>query len=200
LKNIRRYSLNANPSYDNEKSFEQKVAIIDCNNRFNPYTVSKLAVSKGISPSKALNSVLISRAFTYEQMVETLENKLVELKKVGAVFISGITKLWPNYDQRTFEDLLKAIGGIKKILEKLRPLLIITAPKNDYSDYKPVGGNILYHFGHVLILIEAKERYVDYRLVQHPSLPETSLRKWRPRKSKRGLKISPKNATLDNWF
>ena len=200
MKNIRRYSLNANPSYDNEKSFEQKVAIIDCNNRFNPYTVSKLAVSKGISPSKALNSVLISRAFTYEQMVETLENKLVELKKVGAVFISGITKLWPNYDQRTFEDLLKAIGGIKKILEKLRPLLIITAPKNDYSDYKPVGGNILYHFGHVLILIEVKERYVDYRLVQHPSLPENSLRKWRPRKPKRGLKASPKNATLDNWF
>ena len=137
--------------------FEQKVAIVDGNNRFNPYTVSKLAISLGMSPTKVLESVLISRAFTYEQMVELLENKVAELEQVGAVFISGITSLWPNYDQKTFEDLLRAISGIKKVLEKLDPLIIVTAPKNDYSDFKPVGGNVLYHFGQVLVLIEDKK-------------------------------------------
>ena len=99
-------------------------------------------------------------------MIELLENKVFELEQVGAVFISGITRLWPNYDQRTFEDLLRAIGGIKRVLEKLDPLIVITAPKNEYSDFKPVGGNILYHFGHVLALIENKERYTEYRLIQ----------------------------------
>ncbi len=180
--------------------FKRRVAIVDGNNRFNPYTVSKLAVSLGLSPTKVLESVLISRAFTYEQMVELLENKVAELEQVGAVFISGITSLWPNYDQRTFEDLLRAIGGIKKVLEKLDPLIVITAPKNEYSDFKPVGGNILYHFGQVLVLIEDKKRYSDYRLIQHPSLPENRLIKWKPSKPKRGLKKPAKNATLDSWF
>lgn len=180
--------------------FEQKVAIVDGNNRFNPYTVSKLAVSLGLSPTKVLESVIIARAFTYEQMVELLENKISELEQVGAVFISGITNLWPNYDQKTFEDLLRAIGGIKKVLEKLNPLIVITAPKNEYSDFKPVGGNVLYHFGQVLVLIEAKKRYAEYKLVQHPSLPERKLIKWKPLKPKRGLKKPAKNATLDSWF
>ena len=180
--------------------FEQKVAIVDGNNRFNPYTVSKLAVSLGLSPTKVLESVIIARAFTYEQMVELLENKISELEQVGAVFISGITNLWPNYDQKTFEDLLRAIGGIKKVLEKLDPLIVITAPKNEYSDFKPVGGNVLYHFGQILVLIEDKKRYAEYKLVQHPSLPERKLIKWKPLKPKRGLKKPAKNATLDSWF
>ena len=63
--------------------FKQKVAIVDGNNRFNPYTVSKLTISLGLSPTKVLESVLISRAFTYEQMVELLENKVAELEQVG---------------------------------------------------------------------------------------------------------------------
>ena len=181
-------------------NFKQKVAIVDGNNRFNPYTVNKLAVNLGFSPTRVLENVLISRAFTYEQMVELLENKVAELEQVGAVFISGITRMWPNYDQRTFEDLLRAISGIKKVLEKLDPLIVITAPKNEYSDFKPVGGNILYHFGQVLVLIEDKKRYTEYKLIQHPSLPENSLVKWKPLKPKRGLKKPAKNATLDNWI
>jgi hypothetical protein len=181
-------------------SFKQKVAIVDGNNRFNPYTVSKLAISLGLSPAKVLESVLISRAFTYEQMVELLENKVAELEQIGAVFISGLTSLWPNYDQRTFEDLLRAISGIKRVLEKLDPLIVITAPKNEYSDFKPVGGNVLYHFGQVLVLIEDKKRYTEYKLIQHPSLPENRLVKWKPLKPKRGLKKPAKNATLDSWF
>lgn len=180
--------------------FDQKVAIVDGNNRFNPYAVSKLAVSLGLSPTKVLESVQIARAFTYEQMVELLENKVSELEQVGAVFISGITSLWPNYDQQTFEDLLRAIGGIKKVLEKLDPLIVITAPKNEFSDFKPVGGNALYHFGQVLVLIEDKKRYIEYKLIQHPFMPEKKLIKWKPHKPKRGLKKPARNSTLDSWF
>lgn len=51
----------------------------------------------------------------------------------------------------------------------------------------------------MLILIEDKERYIEYRLIQHPSLPENRLIKRIPLKPKRGLKISPRNSTLDKW-
>ncbi len=46
------------------KNYKKRVAFIDCNNRFNPYNISKLAVSEGLSPVKILSQIIISRAFT----------------------------------------------------------------------------------------------------------------------------------------
>ena len=42
-------------------SFKQKVAIVDGNNRFNPYIVSSLAVSIGMSPTKVLEFTKIKK-------------------------------------------------------------------------------------------------------------------------------------------
>ncbi|HEA70469.1 hypothetical protein LCGC14_0847780 [marine sediment metagenome] len=182
--------------------FKEKVVFIDGNNRFNPYRVSSLAATWGLSPKKVLDHIFISRAFTYEQMIETLENNLNELEnseKIRIVLVSGITTLWPDYEKKTFEELLKAIAGIKRTISKSNPLIILTAPLHENSRTKPVGGTALTHFGSVLILIEDKERYIEYKLIQHPSLPENRLIKRTPLKPKRGLKISPKNRTLDKW-
>ncbi|KKM52799.1 hypothetical protein LCGC14_1554550 [marine sediment metagenome] len=183
--------------------FEEKIVFIDGNNRFNPYRISSLAATWGLSPKKVLDHILISRAFTYEQIVETLEHKLNELEnseKIRIVLVSGITTLLPDYEKKTFEELLKAIAGIKRTVAKSNPLIILTAPLHENSKIKPVGGTALTHFGSVLILIEDKERYIEYKLIQHPSLPENRLVKRIPLKPKRGLKISPKNTTLDEWF
>jgi len=57
---------------------------------------------------------------------------------------------------------------------------------------------VLYHFGQVLVLIEDKKRYTEYKLIHHPSLPENRLVKWKQLKPKRGLKKPAKNVTLDN--
>ena len=182
--------------------FEKKVAFIDGNNRFNPYHISKLAVSNGLSPSKVLNHILISRAFTFEQIVEILENRLNDLEeseKIKIVMVSGITTQWPDFEKNTFEELLKAIAGIKRTISKSKPLIILTAPLHKNSKIKPIGGTSLTHFGSVLIIIEDRERYIEYKLIQHPSLPEKRLIRRIPLKPKRGLKISPKNTTLDNW-
>ncbi|KKK90241.1 hypothetical protein LCGC14_2725050 [marine sediment metagenome] len=183
--------------------FEEKVVFIDGNNRFNPYRISSLAATWGLSPKKVLDHIFISRAFTYEQIVETLEYKLNELEnseKIRIVLVSGITTLWPDYEKKTFEELLRAIAGIKRTVAKSNPLIIITAPLHENSKIKPIGGTALTHFGSVLILIEDTERYIEYKLIQHPSLPENRLVKWIPLKPKRRLKISPKNTTLDEWF
>jgi len=179
---------------------EIKVAFIDANNRFNPYNISKFAVSQNLSPRKVLENILIARAFTWDQMVELLENRLSKLEYVKVVLISGITTLFQSYEKQMFEDLLRAISGIKTILSKTRPLIVLTAPLNEYSLYRPNGGKILSHFGSVLALINEDERYTEYVLVQHPFLPENRLLKWKPRAPKKNLAKSMKNMTLDCWF
>ncbi len=177
-----------------------RVAFVEANNRFNPYTVSKFAVSQRLSPQKVLENIFIARAFTWDQMVELLENRLSKLEEVKVVLVSGITTLFQGHEKHTFEDLLRAIGGIKRILEKTKPLIILTAPLHEYSLFRPKGGKILTHFGNVLVLIKESDRYVEYTLVQHPFMPEKRLLKWLLREPKRKLSNPLKNATLDCWF
>ncbi|MFX0075581.1 MAG: hypothetical protein ACFE96_09075 [Candidatus Hermodarchaeota archaeon] len=177
-----------------------KVAFIDANNRFNPYDVSKFAVSQNLAPVKVLENILIARAFTWDQMVELLENRLSKLEQVKVVLISGITTLFQTYEKQMYEDLLRAINGIKTILSITKPLIILTAPLNEYSLYRPNGGKILSHFGSVLVMINEDERYTEYVLVQHPYLPEGRLLKWKPRIPKRNLANSTKNTTIDSWI
>ena len=181
------------------KDFSKKVAYVDCINRFNPYNISKLAVSEGLPPVKVLENILISRSFTWEQMVEVLENKISTLKDIKILMISGITSFWPNYEQLAFEQLLQAISGIKQTLFNSAPLTILTAPLNKHSKFKPQGGKYLEHFGNVLVIINSKERKVEYRLIQHPFLPENVISKQIPKQPKRGLKRPLKNSTLDQW-
>ncbi|MFX1365749.1 MAG: hypothetical protein ACFE9Y_12605 [Promethearchaeota archaeon] len=175
-----------------------RVAFIDGNNRFNPYNVSKFAVSQNLSPRKVLENILISRSFTFDQMVEILENRLSTLEDVKVVLISGITSMFEVYEKQTFEDLLRMIDGIKQILWKTKPLIIITAPLHENSLFRPKGGKILSHFGNVLVMINDDNRYVEYTLVQHPYLPENRELKWKPRKPKK--KAPLKNTMLDYWF
>ncbi|TFF97837.1 MAG: hypothetical protein EU540_08475 [Promethearchaeota archaeon] len=177
-----------------------KVAFIDGNNRFNPYNVSKFAVSQHLSPRKVLENIVIARAFTWDQMIELLENRLSMLEHVKVVLVSGITTLFQSYEKQTFEDLLKAIGGIKDILSKTKPLIILTAPLNEFSLFRPKGGKIISHFGSVLVLINDYERYVEYMLIQHPFKQEKQLLKWKPRTPKKKLSNPTKNTTLDCWF
>lgn len=177
-----------------------RVAFVEANNRFNPYSVSKFAVSQRLSPQKVLENIVIARAFTWDQMVELLEHRLSKLDDVKVVLISGITTLFPNYEKHNFEDLLRAINGIKKILEKTKPLIVLTAPLHKCSLFRPKGGKILSHFGNVLVLIKEDERYVEYVLVQHPFMPEKRLLKWIPREPKRKLSNPLKNSTIDCWF
>jgi uncharacterized protein YvpB len=131
-------------------------------------------------------------------MVEILENRLSTLGDVKVVLISGITTLLKSYEKQTFEDLLRTIDGIKKILQKTNPLIIITAPLHENSLFRPKGGKILSHFGSVLAMINDDERFSEYSLIQHPYLPEKRLLKWKARRSKK--KPPLRNMTIDSWF
>ena len=179
---------------------DTKVAFIDGNNRFNPYNLSRYAVSFHLNPQKALENIVIARAFTWDQMVELLEHKVSKLENVKVVLISGITSMFTSYkDKKSFQGLLQAIKGIKKILKKTQPLIIVSAPLNEFSEFKPEGGKILTHFGQVIVVIKKDKRFMEYHLLQHPSLPEKSIKKYFPRKPKRSFKTS-RNMTMDNWI
>ena len=118
-------------------NFSKRAVLVDMNNRFDPYKVSKFAAAEGLSPRTVLENIIISRAFTFEQMVEVLENKLSHLVHFKILGVSGITTLWSNYEQSTFEGLLKAISGIKKTILKSNPLILLAAPLNKHSEFKP---------------------------------------------------------------
>ena len=175
-----------------------RVAFIDGNNRFNPYNISKFAVTQNLSPRTVLENILISRSFTWDQTVEILENRLSLLENVKVVLISGITTMFEGYEKQIFEDLLRMVDGIKQILWKTKPLIIITAPLHENSLFRPKGGKILSHFGSVHVMIKEDERYAEYTLVQHPYLSENRLLKWKSRAPKK--KVPLRNMTIDNWF
>jgi hypothetical protein len=106
----------------------------------------------------------------------------------------------------TFQDLNRMINGLKRIIERSNPLIIMTGPINSHSRVRPVGGQILTHFGGVLLEIDDQERFLDYTLQQHPCLPYRKERIWRTvlqqetGRLKRSLLRDPHNLTLDAFF
>lgn len=90
--------------------------------------VSKKAVKLGLSAQKVLEAILLARAFTYDQMIELCENRISQLENIKMLFVSGITGMFPNYEIHSFEELHRALNGIKNALHELEPLIILTAP------------------------------------------------------------------------
>lgn len=224
-----RTAVNAlSPQTDGGAAVSQ-IAYIDGENTFNPYFLSKYAISKQMDPNFVLNHILVSRVFTWNQMVEVVEEKVAALEHVDLILISGLTSMFeenfeaiphqmPSHAKgsafppkqkvnwNTFQDLNRMINGLKRIIERSNPLIIMTGPINSHSRVRPVGGQILTHFGGVLLEIDDQERFLDYTLQQHPCLPYQKERIWRTvlqqEKSqlKRSLLRDPHNLTLDAFF
>jgi archaellum biogenesis ATPase FlaH len=174
-----------------------KVGYIDGMNKFYPYQISKYAASLKLSPNAVLENILISRTFTWEQMVEVLQNQIAELPEVKLLIIAGITKLF-KYETEFYKGLHKAIQGIKEMVQKTNPIIVLTAPRAKYSEYKPKGGKILQHFGSVLVLIDTTDREVRYTLTQHPSEKEHTITIQKPKKQK--IQPQGKDHNLDKWL
>jgi len=175
-----------------------KIGYISCYNRFNPYFLSKLAIQHGLSPTNSLKNIMISRVFTWEQMVEVLQNHLNDLKDIKMLIISGFTNLFPlEHKKEKFEQLLRSLDGLRDYMSKNRVYLILTGRTNRLSLFRPEGGKILSHFCHVLLQISSKERYIEYKLIEHPFLPERELKKYKPKKYK--LRCD-KIRKLDSWL
>lgn len=165
-----------------------KVVYIDAENRFSPYFLSQLALSKSLSPQQILQKIYIARAFQWTQMVELVEEKLPQMKDVQLVLISGLTSMFQpvndrkgkegTLNQRSFDELKAAIHGIKTAVKQSNPIVVITVPKHEHSIHKPFGGKILSHFGCVTVEIFEEERRTDFFLAQHPFMGPKKVTKW----------------------
>jgi hypothetical protein len=176
-----------------------QVVFIDGNGLFTPYITTKYAVKKHVSPQKVLGNMVIPRVFTCDQMMQIL-NKVSIKKQVKVILISGITSLFQVNKEQDFGELLKNINHIKEILEKSNPLLILSAPFNAVKgDPLPSTCEIKVSYQDIVIIsMQGNERFTEYILVRHPSLPENRILKRKPRHLKRPVRT--RNVTLDNWL
>ncbi|MBD3215258.1 MAG: hypothetical protein GF311_21805 [Candidatus Lokiarchaeota archaeon] len=174
-----------------------KVIYIDADNRFNPYKISKLAVKHRLSPKRALENILISRAFTWEQVVELLQNKIRELQTIDVLLVSGITSMF-EYEQVFYKGLWNALEGVNCVISEFNPYIVLTASREIYSRYKPKGGKALQHFPSIHVHISEEERKIYYSLIQHPFQAEQTLSRMKAPKRKK--QTDPRNQKLDAWL
>jgi RecA/RadA recombinase len=83
------------PRVEGGQEFE-KIVYIDGENLFNPYYVSKVAVSNQLNPLTVLDQIAVARAFTWNQMVELVEEKLPDLEAVDLILIAGMTAMFED--------------------------------------------------------------------------------------------------------
>lgn len=194
-------AVNSLKKSDEEQS-SHLIAYIDGENRFDPYLISKLAVSNRLNPSSLLKQIIVSRIFTWDQMVEVLHEKLstIHENRINLVLVDGITSMFEKTSQlsdslrkrrqndsinqkslnsKAFQDLKMMFLGLNKIIERFNPIIILTGPLHSKSEYRPAGGHILSHFSGIIVGIHENLRYVDYSLDQHPFLPNQNERFWR---------------------
>jgi RecA/RadA recombinase len=214
---------------NDEEQPSHLIAYIDGENRFDPYLISKLAVSNHLNPSIVLKHIIVSRIFTWDQMVEVLYEKLstIDENKINLVLVDGITSMFEKTSQlndsirkkgyngpitqnslnsKAFQDLKMMFLGLNKIIERFNPIIILTGPLHSKSKNRPAGGHILSHFSGIIVGIHENLRYIDYSLDQHPFLPNQKERFWSsplsrqsPQKRNKFSK-SIHNLTLDKYL
>ncbi|MHA1584401.1 MAG: hypothetical protein ACTSWL_04045, partial [Promethearchaeota archaeon] len=170
-----------------------QVAYVDGLNRFNPYYISKVAVSKHLSPQYVLKNIIVARTFTWNQMVESLEEKLADLedRPIKLLLVSGLTSMFEEMtndgmtlgkiNYKVFQDLKRIFAGINRMALHSRPIIVLTGPLHSKSDHRPAGGHLLSHFCGVIAGVHDNLRFIDYTLDQHPYLPYTKKRLWKPK-------------------
>lgn len=163
-----------------------KIAFVDGDFSFDPYSLSRQAALNHLDSSLILDNTMISRAFDWQNMVELVGERL---KKLDArmFLITGLTTHFDPTIPASFRELLRIVGAFKSVLLTKRAIGVAATLQDPHSNFKPLGGKILTHFATVLVRIIARPKYIEYQLLkggaprrrfqwQKPDLPlQTSL-------------------------
>ncbi|NHI94114.1 MAG: hypothetical protein EAX96_16610 [Candidatus Lokiarchaeota archaeon] len=144
-------------------SESSKVGFLDCNFSFKPFFITRHALFLGLNPNKTLENILISRAFTWENLVELLAERL-EVLDIKVIVVSGLTDFFDPKVKSNFQDLLTGIGKLKELILKKKLIGIVTTSYADNSKYKPAGGKILSHFVTYMVEIKTRSNRIEYLL------------------------------------
>lgn len=167
---------------------EPAVIYVDGKNRFSPHYLSTKAVSSHLGPRHILNHIIVSRVFTWSQMVEVMEERIINIaeKHIYIILISGLLDLFAEtafqngvVNKECFHDLHRIFSGIKQISAQYFPIVVFTGPANAMNFSQPIGGKIATHFANVILGMNENERQLYYHLVQHPFRREIRRTIWK---------------------
>ncbi|MFX0098909.1 MAG: hypothetical protein ACFFCS_04960 [Candidatus Hodarchaeota archaeon] len=169
-----------------------RVLYVEINNYFDPYYVSRFSLSKGLTPAKVHEKIMISRGFNQDQAVEIVANQLPkQVVPRSLVLISGLTNYFDPREKNHFQGMREMVNGLKKCLSRPDVYMVATAPLADGSAIKPRGGTILAHFAGCIIVVsppkktKAGSTVTQYSLIQHPLYPQRHLKSWSHAANKR---------------
>ena len=187
------------------------ILYIDGANRFNPYHLSKLAIHNGVSAEAILSTILVSRAFNWSNMVQTVAENMDTAadSPIDMVVVSGLTKFFEEeaviqrsettsqkLRPKAFEGLNAMCAGLKRLQANHRTRILLSTTLNSKSTIKPAGGHILTHFANVIIRMMPTRVGFAYCLDQHPFLPASMLKVNVQQPKRQHLR----NQTLDQFF
>jgi len=190
------------------------ILFIDAENRFDAYLIGKSALERHLSPEEVLKHIWVSRAFTWNQIVEILEEKTVHLPVSGivAIIVFGITRL---YEQTTsgdtsfqlYRDLARMFAGINHVAwhshsssSRLpHPLIILTSSQASAVNVRKIGGHLFAHYCGVAFHLHDTEQYYQYTLIKHPTLPPQMRVVWKKGKNPAKMQAKPLDPTKSMW-
>ncbi|MHA1798803.1 MAG: hypothetical protein ACTSVY_10205 [Candidatus Helarchaeota archaeon] len=140
-----------------------KVGYIDCDFSFKPFFLTRHALLLRLDPNQILENILISRAFTWENLVELLSERLENLQ-AKIIVVSGLTDFFDPTIASNFQDLLKGIGKLKEVILKKKLIGIVSTDYAANSKFKPAGGKILSHFVTSMVEIKRRSNRIEYIL------------------------------------
>lgn len=203
------------------------IMLIEGINKFDPYLLSKLALSHRIHPNALLDLVQVARAFQYNQIIELVEERLPmwvkQNERPGMIIVAGLNnefenmididysrtsfqkKEKPALNLKPFKKLTQALGQFNNAIQS-RPYIVFLLTPHSKSNTKAAGGTFLHHYCNILAHIIPNELNWIYSLDQHPFIPEQSIQlpivnnsKRRKHKEKQ-KKFQNSTKTLDRYL
>jgi predicted ATP-dependent serine protease len=141
--------------------FDSEVIYVDGDVSFDPYFISQKAIIKKLNPNLTLSRILISRSFTWEQMVDIVINKMKGLD-ARLLLISGLTSMFDPTTRSCFGDLLKILGNLKKFALEKNAVIEISTGYAQNSRFKPAGGKIMSHYADIIVNVSDYKNRVEF--------------------------------------
>lgn len=153
------------PSHWQSNKVPPKVAFIDGDFSFDPYSLSRQAVFNHLDSSLVVDQTLVARAFDWQNMVELVGERLKKLD--ASVFIvTGLTAHFDPTAPGSFRELLKIVGAFKSVIQAKGVIGVATTRQDPRSRFKPRGGKIMTHFASVLVRVIVHPKYMEYHLLK----------------------------------
>lgn len=155
--------------------FEGRALFIDGGNSFDIYFFTSIAREYGIDFDRALDRIIISRAFTpYEllQLVSKDAEEVFDAYHPQLFVINDIFNLFTqDVDEGEAKRILRKLGNaIRKRSQKRHvPILITSASKADYLEF------LFKDYCDTMVELNDEEHQIRAKLLKHPSKPQIEI-------------------------